>query len=596
MPVLEIGYDDTSRRAIISIDNAHPSWNELRRAFLETSASVEDLGPLSLAVPWWSFLSARTALNFHVRRGQLEVRIAENARTLLQRAAGRHKQYRTLPEAAEHDPRSMAASLQRRGFRRELTPEQLRNVLELLKLDAGASFSVPGAGKTTEGLAFFFLRREPSDRLLVVCPKNAFSVWEEQVKKCVPEFGGRIVRLTGGEAAIRDELRNPPEIALITYQQLPTALDAVATFLAEYRCFVILDESHRIKRGQEGVWARSVLSLAHLPVAKLIMSGTPLPNSTADLIPQFGFLYPEIKADENSVTELIRPIYVRTKKSELDIPPLERRLKEIPLTPDLQYFYELLRSESARQAENALPRFARARLRAIGNSALRLIRFVANPSLLLSDDGIRDEIKALFLQIDENPKIEYVCHRARALAASGNKVVVWSTFVSNVELVATRLVDLGAEFIHGGVEAGTEEEEDTRERKLRRFKSDAHCSVLVANPAACGEGISLHDVCHHAIYLDRNFNAAQFLQSEDRIHRLGLPKGQMTNVEIVCCPDTIDVVVDHRLREKVRRMGAVLDDKELHIDPVVFDPDDEGLDEDDAAAVAEHIAGQPIVP
>src|SRR5262249_50923389 len=162
--------------------------------------------------------------------------------------------------------------------------------------------------KTTEALAFYFLRKKPGDRLLVICPKNAFSVWEEEIKKCVPGYAGEIVRLTGGEDAIGELLKKLPDVALITYQQLPTALNVVASVLAEHRYFIFLDESHRIKRGEEGVWARSVLSLAHLPVAKLIMSGTPLPNSTGDLIPQFGFLYPEIRANENTVVELIRPI------------------------------------------------------------------------------------------------------------------------------------------------------------------------------------------------------------------------------------------------------------------------------------------------
>ena len=97
--------------------------------------------------------------------------------------------------------------------------------------------------------------------------------------------------------------------------------------------------------------------------------------------------------------------------------------------------------------------------------------------------------------------------------------------------------------------------------------------VLVANPAACGEGISLHKVCHHAIYLDRNYNAAQYLQSEDRIHRLGLKKNQHTYVEIVCCKNSIDVSVHDRLRRKVARMADVLNDDGLNIDPISFDPD-----------------------
>jgi SNF2 family DNA or RNA helicase len=115
----------------------------------------------------------------------------------------------------------------------------------------------------------------------------------------------------------------------------------------------------------------------------------------------------------------------------------------------------------------------------------------------------------------------------------------------------------------------------------------------VANPAACGEGISLHEVCHHAIYVDRNYNAAQYLQSEDRIHRLGLPKNQNTIVEILCCPDSIDESVNDRLIMKARRMAEVLNDHDLHIDPVSFDPeaidDDEAIDYEDLNSLLAHL-------
>lgn len=43
-----------------------------------------------------------------------------------------------------------------------------------------------------------------------------------------------------------------------------------------------------------------------------------------------------------------------------------------------------------------------------------------------------------------------------SLPQRGEKVIIWSSFVQNVELIALRLSDLGAEFIHGGVDAGDE--------------------------------------------------------------------------------------------------------------------------------------------
>ena len=57
---------------------------------------------------------------------------------------------------------------------------------------------------------------------------------------------------------------------------------------------------------------------------------------------------------------------------------------------------------------------------------------------------------------------------------------------------------------------------------IKKFKDkDSDCKVLVANYASCAEGISLHHVCHDAIYIDRSFQADQYLQSIDRICRLG---------------------------------------------------------------------------
>ena len=82
----------------------------------------------------------------------------------------------------------------------------------------------------------------------------------------------------------------------------------------------------------------AVLRLSHLPIAKLIMSGTPLPNSMADLVPQFDFLYPEIKSCDNTIGNLIKPIYVRTTKEELKLPTPKRTLIRLPMTTEQTYF------------------------------------------------------------------------------------------------------------------------------------------------------------------------------------------------------------------------------------------------------------------
>jgi hypothetical protein len=55
------------------------------------------------------------------------------------------------------------------------------------------------------------------------------------------------------------------------------------------------------------------------------------------------------------------------------------------------------------------------------------------------------------------------------------------------------------------------------------------CNVIIANPFAVAESILLHKACHNAIYLECSFNAAHFMQSNDRIHRYGLGEDVLTN-------------------------------------------------------------------
>ena len=140
---------------------------------------------------------------------------------------------------------------------------------------------------------------------------------------------------------------------------------------------------------------------------------------------------------------------------------------------------------------------------------------------------------------------------------------------------------------------GTGDEDDVRSREgqLKMFHNDPQCKVLIANPQACGEGISLHKVCHNAIYLDRTFNAAHYLQSMDRIHRLGLPKETETTIDIFVSKNTIDEPLINRLNTKIENMGKVLDDDSLL--ELVYDPSDiveDVLDNQDIKIISDHIA------
>ncbi|MGH6922680.1 MAG: SNF2-related protein [Propylenella sp.] len=599
MGTLKVLYDVEQRVAILECRDDASAWISISRVCNEFSDQIRVLGPSSLSMPWWQFLAGREAVGYHVHSHGLDVEFDSSARVLLERAQRNTSLYANSTAIAAIPPDDVAEELMERGFSRELTPEQKRNVSSLSGMPSGATFSVPGAGKTTEALALFFLRAQANTRLLVIAPKNAFAAWERELKLCVPLLEAEFVRLVGGRAAIRQRIADerPPRCMLVTYHQLQFARDEVAHhILAD--TWIFLDESHRIKRGLEGKIGSTILSLSYIPERKLILSGTPMPNSVADLVPQFRFLFPEVPATAVTVTKAIQPFYVRTTKKELGLRPPDRLLIPVPMSEGQSRLYRLAKSETARQAELALR--DRGKLRAVGRSVVRLLQIVSNPMLVAQRTDLPQDLLLDVLREEDSPKIQYACDRARELANEGKKVVIWTGFVANIELLSRRLADLSAQFIHGGVDAGSEEEEDTREWKIKQFHIPSKNWVLVANPAACGEGISLHEVCHNAIYVDRNYNAAQYLQSEDRIHRLGLARDQRTFVEILFSPGSVDESVDRRLRAKVQRMAEVLNDHSLHIDPVSFDPaeieDDEVLDSEDAADLLRELRNEEAEP
>lgn len=483
--------------------------------------SVVSYSDWSITFPWRYFLSIKGFVGqyFSARHNQYRVVFTDNAKSMLKTA--NDTSYNTALALNAISEAEIKARLESIGFKRSLTINQLINLKKISHLPGAATFSVPGAGKTTEALAFFFVNATDIDRLLVVAPKNAFSAWDEQLDACMGENYGKFVRLRGGEAAIQTALQTNPRFMLITYDQLSRVKNTIVSLLSSGNIYMFLDESHRIKGGKQIKRADAILEMAHLPKRKLIMSGTPMPQSPKDLVSQFSFLYPTKDVTDTTVIDLIQPIFVRTTKGQLGIPKLDHRVVQVPMTQLQREIYKTLKSEVRRQLNPVLSDSSRYELRRIGKCVMKVMEFVSNPSLLSNDmDYAFDRrVGALLLESD-GPKIDYVCRRARQLAAEGKKVLIWSSFVQNVELIALRLSDLGAEYIHGGVDAGDESDFDTREGKIKRFHTEDTCKVLVANPAACSEGISLHKVCQYAIYLDRSFNAAHYMQSEDRIHRL----------------------------------------------------------------------------
>jgi SNF2 family DNA or RNA helicase len=538
---------------------------------------------------WSALLSMVARLADMRKQFGFRIEYPEPAREQLRRFRDEYVSLRerhSLPNLSEQTVQEQLALL---GFGRELKDHQRRDVVLMAAQRNGANFSVPGAGKTTVALAVNLLTNKDA-YLLVVAPKNAFAAWDDVIAESLtrPEADMTpFVRLEEGIEGVRDALRSEPRRSIISYDQLIRVPEPIADFMRSHRVHLIVDESHKMKAGGYSQRGAALLSVAHLPIRRDILSGTPMPNALLDVVPQVDFLWPGQGLGRQIVTtdnpeRILRPLYVRTRKSELALPPVIKRHHPVVMSDAQLGFYSLVR-DAILQRLAGVSANANIDLSAARTAVVRLLQISSNPILAVRamtsqqlDNFLHndDTLEAIFARIvaeHDSPKLLGAVNLAREILTNDPqaRVVVWSMFKENVERLSTLLSEFGATYIHGDIPVGDPNNPNTREGRIRAFHSeDRKCRVLVANPAACAEGISLHRVCHHAIYVDRSYNAAHFLQSVDRIHRLGLSPDTLTYVHVMesIAPGVvgaIDYSVRRRLIDKLNMMATALDDIDL---------------------------------
>ncbi|MCO6388250.1 DEAD/DEAH box helicase [Aliihoeflea sp. 40Bstr573] len=618
-----IRYDRDQQRGTLSIDAASAQtslWDRLRQSSLgltEDYALQQD----SISLPWPSVLALVREYAPAQKRLGFRFRPLDEAKTRIEEFL---VQYRAARAAQKTEPQKLSAAeieerLRELGFKRDrpLRDFQIRDLQRLLSLPNGANFSVPGAGKTTVTFALHLLTRQPEDHILVVGPKSAFPAWSEVIGECIgPDAPDWVTEpftvLTGGADAIRRLLTSGKRRFVINYEQLINVQDTITSYLLQNPVHLVLDESHRMKGGLAVKRGAALLNVASLPKRRDILSGTPMPQSPSDMQSQLDFLWPGVGlglriAGGTPPKEVIGNLYVRTTKADLGLPPAKRHFIQSEMGRGQAALYAITRDETLRNLSSLRTGSGVDIVRA-RRSVMRLLQLSANPVLALR--GIMEDAPSVHsgivqqvLEDGPSPKMCDVQELARRLAAEGRKTVIWTIFTDTIEQMARMLAELNPVTVYGAIPSGDVSDPQTREGKIQRFKTDPSCMVFIANPAAAGEGISLHHVCHDAIYLDRSYNSTHFLQSIDRIHRLGLPPGTETNIHIFQTKapmglGCVDHSVSRRLRTKLRALQQLLDDEDLHriaLDEENADePIDYDINPDDLVDLIEELEGRAV--
>jgi SNF2 family DNA or RNA helicase len=458
-----------------------------------------------------------------------------------------------------------------------LTPKHQGFVYQVEAFEAvkdlpfSAVFHEQGLGKTKIGvdLVLYWLSKDIIDSIIIITKKGLIRNWRDELAAHT-HLEPRI--LSQDKQANFLAFNSPAKIYLAHYEVMKSEKKRLSLFLKTRKVGALLDEAHKIKNPDSAL-TKVFFSLGSGFARRLIMTGTPVANRPYDLWAQIRFLdggtalgadFSEFKRDLDLTNDLasdpfrvdrfqralaavfakIQPFSVRETKGTVDIKLPEKELRniEVELEGRQLEIYERFRKEmSAIVVRDNKPVLDNAE--EILKRLMRLVQVASNPQLV--DDSYR-AVPGKF------PVLLNLVHEA---VDAGEKIIIWTSFTDNVDWLARELAEFGAVRVHG------KRSFLDRDTAIKNFKLDKACKVLVATPAAAKEGLTL-TVANHAVFYDRSFSLDDYLQAQDRIHRIS--QSRTCYVTNLIASGTIDEWVDVLLAAK--HLAAQLGQGDINLD------------------------------
>jgi len=478
---------------------------------------------------------------------------------------------------------------------RKLREKQAWDSFFMFAMRKSANFSVPGSGKTSSvyGVFSFLSYKGLVDKIVMIGPRSSFISWKDEFYNC---FGNKrkleifniqdYSNSRDKKNALLYKAVHKKNLLLFNYESLDSILEEVKNIIDD-KTLLVFDEVHKVKN-PNGKRAKNALKIAYNARYTIALTGTPLPNSYLDIKNLLHILYHEeyndffgfgdaqlripSEYDIENINKKIKPFFCRTTKKQLEVPEVN---------PDIILPCKL--SDKENKIFNILLlKYAKNKLALI----IRLLQLESNPKMLLKAISENQEDFSAILDTTSDPEdIDYVDYsqdikdlinsfgktekfnsciqQVKQLNSEGKSVIIWCIFVDSIRQLASQLEKEG---ISAGVIFGSTSEEE-RKNILNKFKGK-EIDVLITNPHTLAESVSLHSVCHDAIYYEYSYNLVHLLQSKDRIHRLGLKEGQYTQYyflqSIFVTRDgfeySLDQKIYQRLLEKEKIMLDAIDE------------------------------------
>jgi SNF2 family DNA or RNA helicase len=415
------------------------------------------------------------------------------------------------------------------GFKGELRPYQKAgfNWLRFLheyKL-GGCLADDMGLGKTVQTLTMLLAEKEAgAGTTLLVMPTSLIYNWEMEASKFTPDL--RILNYTG-------TLRNKDisrfekyDLILTSYGITRLDIELLQQFYFNY---IILDESQVIKNPTSNI-SKAVRELKSRH--KLVLTGTPIENTTLDLWSQISFINPGIlgpqtyfrneyqnpiekKNDESRSRKLhsvIKPFILRRHKSQVatELPEKVENVQYSTMTPEQEKRYEEVKSVYREKIVNLIETEGLGNSRFMILEGLTKLRQLANHPRMI-EQGYQGD----------SGKHEDITHMLENALAEGHKVLVFSQFVKHLDIVRQYLKTKKIDFAY------LDGSSTDRKEQVDRFNKDENLKIFLISIKAGGLGLNLTEA-DYVFILDPWWNPAVEAQAVDRAHRIGQKKKVFT--------------------------------------------------------------------
>ncbi len=424
-------------------------------------------------------------------------------------------------------------------------------------LEYAAIFHEQGLGKTKIAidLALYWFEKKVIDTVLFIVKKGLITNWRREFEihsHILPKI------LTQNHKTNFFIFNSPARVILAHYEAVKSEKERMKLFLKTRNVAVILDESPKIKN-PDSLLTKAFFDIAHLFKKRIIMTGTPIANRPYDIWAQIWFLdfgkslgndFKEYKQDLDLSNELYKDISaqnqfenrlksisgkiasfsVRETKSSgvIELPRKVIESIKADWEPRQLELYKQVRDEErALVLREGVPTEDKAN--ELLKRLIRLLQITSNPRLI--DDSY----------ISESGKVIYLRDLVRKIVYEKEKCIVWTSFVKNANWLKEEFDEFGSCKIHGKLSM------ELRDRELDKFLNMKDFNVLIATPGAAKEGLTL-TVANHVIFYDRSFSLDDYLQAQDRIHRISQEK--TCYIYNLIMNDSIDEWIDILLYSK----------------------------------------------